>query len=51
MNDMFFAGALIWYHTYRQTHTWDTSTNILTHACKYISTPPVTCAHELPVSD
>lgn len=40
----FFASSLIWYHTH--IHIGHTGTNILTHAYKYILTPPATCTKQ-----
>ena len=41
MDDIVFASTLIWYHTYRQTHTEQKGDNKLTQTYKYILTPPV----------
>ena len=50
MDDINFASTLIWYHTYRQTHTGYTGTNRLKHINKHILTPsaaPVTLASRI----
>ena len=44
----FFTGTLIWYHT-QKTHTAHSGASRLTHPCKYIFTPPVTCSQQLPL--
>ena len=50
MDDIVFASTLIWYHTYRQTHTEQKGDNKLTHTYKYILTPPAMKTEQLPVS-
>ena len=44
-----FAIILIWCHKHRQIHIEHTGTNIFTQTYKYILTPPVMCAQQLPL--
>ena len=48
-DDMVFAITMICNHNHWQTYRRHTGTNILTHTYKYILTPPVMCAPQLPV--
>ena len=48
-DDMTFAITLTWYQKHRETQAGHTGTSILTYSYKHIMTPPVICAHWLPV--